>query len=208
MTKSTDKLRVALDTRRITLAHEGREDEWRIDQVRQASKAYGRAWSIVFLEAARAMATCPMAPAAGQVLWWAIGNLHPRDWTVARHESIALQVGLTRSAVTKALRELKERGLIQAGPNSSLRLTLFFGWQGTAQAYQKAKRGRAAEIEQARAWAKAHAHAEGEAERFWRIGDDDGDTATGPRERHRAEKRGGDARSIGNILPKFPGVKR
>jgi hypothetical protein len=198
MTKSSaDKLRVDLSTRRITLVDGDKADEWSLTEVRKASRAYGRSWSLIFLDAARALAAAPMSPSTNRILWWCIAYLHPKDWTLVRHERIAAELDLTRSMVTKALGELRDRGLIQFGDHSAMRLTLFVGWQGTAQAYQKQKRGRAKEIEAGRKWHKDNG-ADGPADKLMRVSDDG--EGTGPRERTRQSRRGGDARAVGDFM--------
>jgi len=199
----TDGLRVALDRRRVTLADGERIDEWRIDQVRQSSKAYGRAWSVVFLEAARALGRTRLSPTASQVLWWALGTLHPRSWTVAGHDRIAEQIGVTRSAATKALLELRRLGLIEAGANSTLRLSPWFCWQGTAQAYQKSRRGRQAALDATRQMFQPDGQKDAG---FWRIAAD-GDEGVGPRERQVRTRTGEEARPVGDFVPYAPPPK-
>lgn len=202
MSNKPQPLNIDLSTRRIQARDGAEVDEWRIETVRKASKAYGRAWGLVFLDTARLLARVRMRPAEASVLWWAIGNLHPKDWTLARHDQIAAEIGLTRSAVTKALQGLEARGLVQVGRGSLLRLSLFLTWQGTAQAYQKARRGRSQEIEAGRQWHRAHAEGEAPSSKMWRIAGD-GEDATQPRERGAGAPRGGDARSIADIVARI-----
>lgn len=202
MTNKPQPLKIDLSTRRIQARDGSDVDEWRIETVRKASKAYGRAWGLVFLDTARLLSRVRMRPAEASVLWWAIGNLHPKDWTLARHDQIASEIGLTRSAVTKALQGLEARGLVQVGRGSLLRLSLFLTWQGTAQAYQKARRGRAHEIEAGRRWHRDNAEGDEPSSKMWRIAGD-GDDATQPRERGPGASRGGDARAIADIVARI-----
>lgn len=173
-TATAARLRVELDRKRITLADEGREDQWRIDQVRRASTAYGRGWSIVFDDAARLLAAVPMPPAAAALLWWSLTALHPRDWTRLTQAEIASAVGVERSTVSKALAHLVERGCICRDKRGGLRLSLWLAWQGTAPAYQKARRSRAGEIAAAQQWHLERAPAEHELApaRYWRLEDE------------------------------------
>lgn len=162
-------LRVDLQRRRITLTEGERLDEWRIDQVRKASAAYGRAWCIVFEDATRLIGRVRMTPAATMLLWWALAHLHPRSWTKVTHTDVAAALGLERSAVSKAVAELVERGVLMRG-EQGYRLSLWLCWQGTAGAYQKEKRGRVAEIERAREWHTSRASGSCDADpvRYWR----------------------------------------
>lgn len=199
--KGRARLRIDLATRRIEARDGDRTDTWRIDTVRRASKAYGRAWEVIFLEAARALARTRMSPATAAVLWWCIGHCHPRDWTLARHDRIAAEVGLTRSGVTRAIGELVERGLVQRGEPGMLRTSLWLGWQGTAQAYQSARRARGPEMEAARRWHLEHALGEEQRQGAWRMSSD----ADGiqPREREAVARRGGEAKGIGALVARY-----
>ena len=178
---SKELVRLDLSARKLTIIDGDQTAQWRVDQVRKPGKAYGRAWGLLFLEAARMLAAVPLSPTTTRVLFWCLGNCHPVDWTLARHVVIAQAVGVGRPAVTKSLGELLALGLIEAGPNSTVRLSLFVGWQGTSDAYQKARRSRQASIDKCREIAKVRGVALGP-EAAFRLGDN-GALPDGKRER-------------------------
>lgn len=206
MRTPTDKLRVDLQRRRITLAEsDGKAaDEWRIDQVRQKSKAFGRSWGVIFHDAARAISRVKLSPSQSQVLWWCMAELHPHDPTLVLHEQIAEGTGLTRSAVTKALAHLRERGLIVDEGRSLLRLSPAWTWQGTAQAYQKQKRLSAVEFDQFREWHKRNAAEGATISVTWRFAGKGSEQAAPRQGRSKPDaRRGGDAKGIGDLIPRF-----
>lgn len=166
-------LRVDLARRRITIDEDGRVDQWRIDQVRRASKAYGRSWTVTFHDATRLLSAVPMPPAAASVMLWSLGALHPTEWTTLTQAQIALATGLSRQAVNRAVGHLVDRGVI-IHEGRGYRLSIWLCWQGTAQAYQKARRTRSGEIAQAQQWHLERAPAEFELNptRYFRLVDD------------------------------------
>lgn len=203
----SDRVRVDMQSRHITITDiDGEQtDKYRLDQVRKASKAYGRSWNIVFMDASRLLSKCPMSPAATSVLWWALTNLHPRDYTICKQQDIAKILGFTRSAIAKALIDLRVRGIICKGKSRGhYRLSLFIAWQGTAGAYQKERRKRNDEIILARAWHKANIRTGTDIETdFWRITD----SPQGLAKKENVKRRGGEALSIGDIIG-TGGIKR
>jgi hypothetical protein len=145
-----DGLRVDLARRRVTIVQDDRTDEWRIDQVRQASKKYGRAWMIVFDDAAELLARVKLQPVSVRVLWWSMGKLDPKEWRQIDQATLAGMVGADRTAVSRALGELVDKKILQRDGRRGYRTSIWLGWRGTAQAYQKERRNRATELNDAR----------------------------------------------------------
>lgn len=189
---ASDKLTVALDRRRIEIETEHGTEAWRIDRVRRASKQYGRFWALHFEDAVRLMSLVPMTPRTSLVLWHLLGQLDSQAWGRFTHQQVADALSIDRSSVTRAIGELKERGIIAEHPRrpGNYRLTLWLTWRGTAGDYQRARRHRQAEIDRANEWHTERAISnidsdthETDAIRYWRFGDDP--TAPALRRMHR-----------------------
>lgn len=149
---ATPAVRLALDLQRrtLTVRDAGQPDrDFAVAQLRRAGTAYGRGWSIAFHGAALAMAAADLSPLANRLAWWAVAVLDGRTWTKCTPADLARLFGVHRSSAARALAELVKFGwIIRSGDDpTALRLSLWAGWQGTAQAFQKERRQRPAEIE-------------------------------------------------------------
>jgi len=185
------KLHVALDRRRIELRTETGTDTWKIDRVRRASKQYGRFWALHFEDAARILALVPMKPSTSLLLWHLAGTLDSVAWTRLIHADIAEAMAIDRTAITRALADLKERGIImEHGKRAGhWRMSLWLTWRGTAGDYQAQRRTRQSEIDNAEAWHTSRAIANIDSEeatiRYWRFSDEP--TATALRRAHEGD---------------------
>lgn len=177
---SGGEVHVRLDTRRIEVHTETGVDTWKIDRVRRASKQYGRFWVIHFEDAARLLALVPMRAKTTLVLWHLIGTLHSTAWTRVIQSEVQEAIGVERSAVSKALAELRERHIIveHGRRKGHYRMSLWLMWQGSAGDYQKQRRTRNAEIEAGQQWhlqrAIANVDSDNGVVRMWRFADDPG----------------------------------
>lgn len=175
----SSKLTVALDRKRIEIATETGTDSWRIDRVRRASKQYGRFWALHFEDAARLLALVPMRARTALLLWHLCGTLDSVAWTRIIQSEVAEALAMERSGISRALADLCERGIICQHPKRAghYRMSLWLCWRGTAGDYQRERRKRQAEIDDAAAWhtsrAVANIDADDEATvRYWRFSDD------------------------------------
>jgi hypothetical protein len=186
------RLHVHLDRKRIEIATEQGTDSWRIDRVRRASKQYGRFWALHFEDAARLLALVPMRARTALVLWHLCGTLDSVAWTRIIQSEVAEALAMERSGISRALADLCERGIVcQHGKRAGhYRMSLWLSWRGTAGDYQRERRSRQAEIDNAAAWHTARAVANIDADdeatvRYWRFADDP--AATALRDQHGRE---------------------
>jgi hypothetical protein len=109
---------------------------------------YGRQFMIFFTEVL-ASAAAQLGGNEFRVLGVLPKYLSCKDFRHVRRETLAADLGLDGSVVSRALVRLAEAGYVERkgkGPMTQWRLSVDLAWQGSASAYHREKRVRAEQV--------------------------------------------------------------
>lgn len=118
-----------------------RGEEYQLRRVRRRADSFGRRFSVIFSDAALALATGPdLRPTSWRALMLAFVHLDfdqphritQRDW--------AEELDVTASAMSKALAELVQVGWLDKTKGGEYSLSPTLGWRGTPAQYHRRMR--------------------------------------------------------------------
>lgn len=120
-------------------------DRHQVVQARHPSRSYGAKFVIVFTAAMAEASDRIRNPTTLRLLLRLPRHLGFADFKPLRAADVAMQMDVDRSAVTRALRELHQLGIIERdgrGPYTTWRISSSYGWLGTADQWHAHRSGR------------------------------------------------------------------
>lgn len=123
--------------------------EYQLVRVRRRADSFGRQFSVIFSDAARelALAGGSLRPTAWRCLMQAIAEFEFERFRVCVVGSWAEELGVTPSAISKAMAQLVVHGWLEGSARSGYRLSPRLGWRGVPAQYHKRCREIAAEAQ-------------------------------------------------------------